>query len=63
VPPLVVPGARDDVLAARFGKPRQVLGDGPEALADATSCLVDVREDEDAHALALCNRGLVATGL
>ena len=43
------PCARDEVLAARLGEPRQVLGDGPEALADATRRLVDVREDEDAH--------------
>ena len=55
LPPLA-PGARDDVLAdlpgARFGKPRQLLGDGPEALADATRRLVDVREDEEAHGVA-----------
>ena len=64
LPPLA-PGARDDVLAdlpgARFGKPRQLLGDGPEALADATRRLVDVREDEEAHVPATRRRrGLVA---
>ena len=54
------PCARDEVLAARLGEPRQVLGDGPEALADATRRLVDVREDEDAHrACLLAVRGLL----
>ena len=60
LPPLA-PGARDDVLAdlpgARFGKPRQLLGDGPEALADATRRLVEVREDKEAHVGAARRRG------
>ena len=59
LPPLA-PGARDDVLAdlpgARFGKPRQLLGDGPEALADASRRLVDVREDEEAHGVRAGSR-------